>query len=230
MIINTDAIVLKTFSYGETSLISRCFTKYNGKISFIIKGAKSKTNLISPYFQPLSYINIIYKENEKRELQIVSKVSFVQIWTQIPLSLKKVSLAQSILEISDFTLEKNDPYQNLFNILIKTFKIFESRILDENIAFWYYECAILSEMGFMININDDSFEHGSVTLKKNNFGYLTVQKLIQGRLPDINLDKISIEDRKEISKFLYQKLCFYFEGFERLKSFKVIKDIFYEIE
>ena len=230
MIINTDAIVLKTFSYGDTSLISRCFTKNKGKISFIIKGAKSKKNLISPYFQPLSYINIIYKENEKRELQIVSKVSFVQIWTQIPLSLKKVSLAQSILEISDFTLEKNDPYLNLFNTLIETFKIFESGILDENIVFWHYECKILSEMGFMININDDSFEHGSITLKKNNFDYLTVQKLIQGRLPEINFDKISIKDRKEISKFLYQKLCFYFEGFERLKSFKVIKDIFYETD
>ena len=96
MIINTDAIVLKTFSYGETSLISRCFTKDKGKISFIIKGAKSKKNLISPYFQPLSFINIIYKENEKRELQIVSKVSFVQVWTQIPLSLRKMSLSQSI--------------------------------------------------------------------------------------------------------------------------------------
>ena len=69
MIINTDAIVLKTFSYGETSLISRCFTKHKGKISFIIKGAKSKKNLISPYFQPLSFINIIYKENEKENFR-----------------------------------------------------------------------------------------------------------------------------------------------------------------
>ena len=92
MIINTNAIVLKTFSYGETSLISRCFTEDRGKISFIIKGAKSKKNLIAPYFQPLSYINIIFNENEKRELQIVSKVSFVKIWTKIPLSLKKMTL------------------------------------------------------------------------------------------------------------------------------------------
>ncbi len=150
MIINTDAIVLKTFSYGETSLISRCFTKHKGKISFIIKGAKSKKNLISPYFQPLSYINIIYRENEKRELQIVSKVSFIQIWTQFPLSLRKMSLSQSILEMSDFTLEKNDPYVRLFNILVKTFQNFESGNIDENILFWNYECKILSEMGFMI--------------------------------------------------------------------------------
>ena len=230
MIINTDAIVLKTFSYGETSLISRCFTKDKGKISFIIKGAKSKKNFITPYFQPLSYINIIYNENEKRELQIVSKVSFVQIWTQIPLSLKKVTLAQSILEISDFTLEKNDPYQNLFNTLIKTFKIFESGSLDENLVFWHYECNILSEMGFMIDINDDSFGHGSIKIKSNDYSYLIIQKLIQGRLKEINFDSISRKDKKDISKFLYQKLCFYFEGFERLKSFRVIKDIFYEAE
>ena len=226
MIINTDAIVLKTFSYGETSLISRCFTKDKGKISFIIKGAKSKKNLISPYFQPLSYINIIYKENEKRELQIVSKVSFIQIWTQIPLSLRKMSLSQSILEISDFTLEKNDPYVDLFNILIKTFQNFESGDIDENILFWNYECKILSEMGFMINI-EDNYNFELISFKKNDKIFNTIQQLVNGNILDIDLDIISLSDKKKISKFLYQKLCFYFEGFERLKSFRVIKDIFY---
>jgi len=226
MIINTDAIVLKTFSYGETSLISRCFTKDKGKISFIIKGAKSKKNLVSPYFQPLSFINIIYKENEKRELQIVSKVSFVQIWTQIPLSLRKMSLSQSILEISDFTLEKNDPYPGLFNILIKTFQIFESGDIDENILFWNYECKVLSEMGFKINIEDNS-DSGLINLKTNDKIFNTIQKLINGNVSDINLDNMSLKNKKKISKFLYHKLCFYFEGFDRLKSFRVIKDIFY---
>ena len=226
MIINTDAIVLKTFSYGETSLISRCFTKDKGKISFIIKGAKSKKNLISPYFQPLSFINIIYKENEKRELQIVSKVSFVQIWTQIPLSLRKMTLSQSILEISDFTLEKNDPYPSLFNILIKTLQIFESGDIDENILFWNYEFKILSEMGFMINIDDNS-DSELISLKRNDKIINTMQQLINGNISDINLDTISLDNKKKISKFLYRKLCFYFEGFERLKSFRVIKDIFH---
>ena len=226
MIIDTDAVVLKTFSYGETSLISRCFTKDKGKVSFIIKGAKSKKNLISPYFQPLSYINVIYKENEKRELQIVSKVSFVQIWTRIPLSLKKMSLSQSILEISDFTLEKDDPYPNLFDILIKTFQNFESGDLNENIIFWNYECKILSEMGFMINI-EDNFDSSLPSLKKDENNFTTIQQLINGNLLKIDIDTISLEDKKRVSNFFYQKLCYYFEGFERLKSFKVIKDIFY---
>ena len=228
MIINTNAIVLKTFSYGETSLISRCFTEDRGKISFIIKGAKSKKNLIAPYFQPLSYINIIFNENEKRELQIVSKVSFVKIWTKIPLSLKKMTLSQSVLEISDFTLEANDPYPNLFQILIKTFLYFENGDFDENIVFWHYECKVLSEMGFLIDIEDNQeFTQGSIRLKKTDTSFSVLQNLIKGDLSKINIDSLSKKENKDVSKFLYHKLCYYFEGFERIKSFQVIKDIFY---
>ena len=228
MIINTNAIVLKTFSYGETSLISRCFTEDRGKISFIIKGAKSKKNLIAPYFQPLSYINIIFNENERRELQIVSKVSFVKIWTKIPLSLKKMTLAQSVLEISDFTLEKNDPYSDLFKILIKTFLFFENEDFDENIIFWHYECKVLSEMGFLIDFEDEQeFIQGAIRLKKIDSSFSVLQNLVKGHLSEIDLDNISIKEKKDISQFLYYKLCYHFEGFERLKSFQVIKDIFY---
>ena len=39
-----------------------------------------------------------------------------------------MSLSQSILEISDFTLEKNDPYVRLFNIWLKLFKILKVEI------------------------------------------------------------------------------------------------------
>ena len=229
MIVNTSAIVLKTFSYGETSLISRCFTKDKGKVSFIIKGAKSKKSLVAPYFQPLSFVNIIFNENEKRELQIVSKVSFEKIWTKIPLSLKKMTLSQSILEISDFTLEKNDPYPRLFKILIETFQHFETGDLDENICFWFYESKLLSEMGFMIDMEDrNTNRQDLVSLEKTDNSFKVLSMLIGGNIFDIDFDNISKIDKKNISKFLYQKLCYYFEGFERLNSFRVIKDIFYK--
>ena len=43
----------------------------------------------------------------------------------------------------------------------------------------------------------------------------------------LNFDNISVKEKKDISQFLYYKLCYHFEGFEKLKSFQVIKDIFY---
>ena len=157
MIVETPAIVLKTFPYGETSLISRCFTKEKGKVSFIIKGARSKKNLISPYFQPLSFIQIIYNEKEKRDLQIVSKVHFIKIWLKISQSLKKMTLLQSILEITDFSLEINDPHPGLFESLTEIIEFYECDSVNSNLAFWLYESVILSEMGFRIDLEDESF-------------------------------------------------------------------------
>ena len=110
--------------------------------------------------------------------------------------------------------------------MIKTLQIFESGDIDENILFWNYEFKILSEMGFMINIDDNS-DSELISLKRNDKIINTMQQLINGNISEINLDTISLDNKKKISKFLYQKLCFYFEGFERLKSFRVIKDIFH---
>ena len=74
MIINTDAIVLKTFPYGETSLISRCFTKDKGKISFIIKGAKSKKILSLLIFSLLALLTLFIKKMKKRTSDCVKSI------------------------------------------------------------------------------------------------------------------------------------------------------------
>ena len=119
-------------------------------------------------------------------------------------------MTQSILEIFDFTLEKNDPYPNLFNILIKTFQIFESGDINENILFWNYEFKILSEMGFMINIDDNS-DSELISLKRNDKIINTMQQLINGNISDINLDTISL-DNKKISKFYIKNYVFILRG------------------
>jgi len=226
MIVNTTALVLKTFPYGETSLISRCFTKEKGKISFIIKGANSKKNIISPYFQPLSHIQIIYSEKESRELQIVSKVNFVNIWLRIPESLKKMTLLQSVLEITDFTLEKNDPHPILFDILIDVINNFENNQIKENLIFWFYECELLSEMGFKIDLKNNELKKYEIPNHKMEGNSLIVlQQLLDKKIDQINFDKVLQKDKKTISNYLYQQLCYHFDGFEFLKSFKVARDI-----
>ena len=226
MIVNTKAIVLKTFPYGETSLISRCFTKEKGKISFIIKGAQSKKNLLSPYFQPLSHIQIIYNEKAKRELQIISKVNFVDIWLKIPESLKKMTLLQSILEITDFTLEKNDPHPELFNILIEAIKYFENNQFKENLIFWFYECELLSELGFKIDIkHNEQNNNENPNSKIEGASLMILKHLLNKSIDQIKFDKVLKNDKKIISNYLYQQLCYHLDGFDRLKSFKVARDI-----
>jgi len=228
MIIDTPAIVLKTFPYGETSLIARCFTKEKGKISFIIKGARSKKNQIAPYFQPLSFVQIIYNEKEKRNLQIVSKVCFIKIWLKISLSLKKITLLQSILEITDFSLEINDPHPGLFDSLVNIIEFYESDSINSNLAFWIYESVVLSEMGFRIDLENGNFEsigYDSSKIKDEEKCRNILQNLINKKYEKISFKNISLREKNLINNYLYNQLCYHIEGFDRLKSFKIAKKI-----
>ena len=225
MIVNTKAVVLKTFSYGDSSLISRCFTKKNGKVSFIIKGAKSKKKSKVVYFQPLSYIDIIYNENKNRDLQIISKVNFSSIWSNITLSLKKITILQSIIEMTDFVMESDDPHPRLFNILINVIDYFENTNVDSNVIFWFYECALLSEMGFAIDINNQDIKELHFSKEKGESSYQILNNILSGNIENIKNIDYSLKDKNIISEYLFKQLSYHFEGFYKLKSFKVAKKI-----
>ena len=108
MIVHTPAIVLKSFPYGDTSLIARCFSKEQGKISLIIKGARNKKSNRASYFQPLSYVDLIYNYSSKRELQILSKVNFIEYWSNILNDLRSISLTMAIIDLTDKTITINN--------------------------------------------------------------------------------------------------------------------------
>ena len=142
MIVNTSAIVLKSFSYGESSLIARCFSEKNGKVSLIIKGAKRNKSPKSSYFQPLCYIDIVYNHKLNRDLQILSKVNFRQYWSKILDDLYRVSLAISILELTDKTMSDKlfneifDAYNNKGSSIKK--KEDTHKMAESNKAFAHY--------------------------------------------------------------------------------------------
>ena len=60
MFISTDAIILKNTLYKETSIISRLFSKEQGKISVIFKGAKRSKNNVAGIVEPGNIISITY--------------------------------------------------------------------------------------------------------------------------------------------------------------------------
>ena len=124
MIIQSQAIVLKSFSYSDTSIISRCFTREMGKISVIVHGAKKKNQQKSAYFQPASYVDLVFYFKETREIQTVSKASFVQTWPHLQNDLKKIAYVLSVIELTDKTVIDRDPHKDLFDELVNVIRLF----------------------------------------------------------------------------------------------------------
>ena len=226
MIVHTPAIVLKTIPYGDTSMISRCFTLEKGKIGLIIKGARSKKSPKSAHFQHLSYIEIIYYDKPNRDLQVLSKVNFKESWPHIQNSLKAVTLALAILEMTDRTLEIDDPHFGLFNILVDILRGFNDRKADPNMLFLFYECALLSHLGFRPDL--DCRDMPGITFPDPYEGEHSGQILLQlldGKIDRLPLNHVSQKDSRVISNYLQTQLFYHFDNLTRLRSLDVARQI-----
>ncbi|MDP6170270.1 MAG: DNA repair protein RecO [Candidatus Marinimicrobia bacterium] len=226
MIVHTSAIVLKSFPYGDTSLIARCFSKDQGKISLIIKGARSKKKPKAAFFEPLSHVDLIYNYKPNRELQIVSKVSFINYWSSILSNLRSITLSMAMLELTEKTLSVEDPHPNLFKMLKDVLSAINEKESDPNLLFWFYECILLSHLGFRPNLEQNDLPGLNLPdLDNGPNSRLILASLLAERLDDLPTDPITEEDRKTISKYLWISLCYHFEGLSKVKSFQVARKI-----
>ena len=226
MIVHTPAIVLKSFPYSDTSIIARCFSKDQGKISIIVKGARSKRSPKTAHFQPLSYIEMIYNNKPDRGLQVLSKVDFIEFWPRIIEGLKAVTLSMTILEITDKTLSENDPHPGLFNTLVNVLRMYNEQKTDPNLLFWFYECALLSHLGFRPSL--DKLEFPGLTLVDpnscpNSRAILTT--MLKENVDDLPSEPITVKDRKVISDYLWTLLRYHCDGLDKIKSMDVARNI-----
>jgi len=226
MIVHTSAIVLKSFPYGDSSLIARCFSKDKGKISLLVKGARSKKSSKASHFEPLSHIDVVYSYKPNRELQILSKVSFINYWSNILNDLRRVTISMAILELTEKTLSYEDPNPALYRVLEEVLTTFNYGIVSSNLLFWFYECALLSNLGFKPNLEDNNLP--GLILPNLNEGINSrkiLSSLLSERLDSLPSDLITAKDNVIISKYLWSLLCYHFDGLHKVKFIDVTKEI-----
>ena len=226
MIINSDAIVLKRFPYGESSLICRCFVKEIGKTSFIVHGAHRKKSSKAAYFQPGNCINIIFYYKDNRNLQTISKTSFSKNWIHIQNDLKKIAYTMAVIELTDKCISENDEHKDLFIILLNVLEKIENELTELNLIYWYYQYQLLEKLGFKPDFDQSELDFIPLpnpyksTNAKMVFGCFENGEM--GINKNISLLK---NDRKIISNYLNTCLGIHFSELKNIKSLKVLNSL-----
>lgn len=117
MIVKNQAIVIKSFPYGDTSLISRLILNDGNKISLLIKGAISMKSNKGALFQPLNLIEIDYYHKETRDIQIYKEGTLINGFMNLRKSFDSIKYSLSMIDIIDKTLAKHNHENIIFNLL-----------------------------------------------------------------------------------------------------------------
>ena len=224
MVQKSLAIVLNRFSYGESSIISKCFLKDYGKISFIVHGAKNKKNFKNSYFQPGNYLELLFYYRPNRNLQTVSKATFQNQWVSIHKDFIKISYVMAIIELVDKCTSEIDRNDELFNELTNAISLIETKRNQMNLVFWNFQYQLLRVLGFKPDFKQSELDH---SILPDPFAGPNSKKIFHD-FEKQNVDfnqfyKITQLDRLAISDYLNRCFSIQFENVKNLKSFEVLK-------
>jgi DNA repair protein RecO (recombination protein O) len=169
-ILKTEAVVLSKLNYGDTSLIVSLFTKDLGKISAILKGARSPKSKLGMKVDPLNYIEVVFYNKSTRELQIISSADIIQHYARIKADFEKLKYAHSLIELTKKLTPEHEQNLRLFNGIIKILSLLESSEESPNLIFARFFLFFLDEIGYQVQL-DKCISCGRSDLEGLNLSY-----------------------------------------------------------
>ena len=241
MLIKTNAIVLSTLKYGDSSLIARCYCKELGLKSFMLKSILSskKGQLKKSLFQPLNIITLItqVKNENKDGLHFIKEARIYFPLIEIPSDIKKNTVALFLSEVMGRVItEEGAPNQILFHFLEKNIVFLEQKGFSP-----------LFHLKFMTDLSHHlGFYPNQSNLKENYFDLesgcfcssssskyviggdlvITLKKILGTNFEDLNHLKIPNSLRIKVLNVLVDYFNLHLHGIGKIKSLDILHEIF----
>jgi len=169
-IIKTRAIVLKKIKYGDSSKILTLLSRDFGKISGIIKGARSSRSRIGAAADLFNHIEIVFYNKQGRDLQIITQVDLINGYPNIKDDLEKIKYASAISELTNRLTLENEEHQKIYNGILKLFQRLNDESENEQLLFAKFFLFFINELGYGLNMSgcfncgEDLLKQGKVYL------------------------------------------------------------------
>ena len=225
---NDYCFLLHQRSYGETSIIADIFTKNNGKISIIAKGAKKPRSKFFGYLVPFQKLNVTF--TGRSELKTLTSIDRNLAETSNTFSKVSYSLLY-INELLIKLLPKDAKHEELF-ILYETF--IKSIIKKNNnleLILRHFELDLLDMLGYGFDYELDidlnrpiDAETSYVFVKERGFRKSNNSNFYGKHIINIKNRKLKDVPLKQLKEITTKAISICLEGKE-LRSRKIFKSI-----
>jgi DNA repair protein RecO (recombination protein O) len=115
----SEAVVLRTIEYGETSLIASFLTPNHGRISAIAKGLKRPGNTIGDVIEPITHLELVYYYKPGRNVQTIKEAEIINRFDDIKSDFARYSYASYCVELVGKVAAEGDSSEDLFRELVE---------------------------------------------------------------------------------------------------------------
>ena len=156
MIVKTEAIVLRTVDYSESSVIATIFTKEKGKVAVIARGARKPKNKFASFLNVGQLLEVVYYSKEGRSVQTLSDVSYSEKLHSFRVDIEKMALIMTASELVGQVLHDNEVNTQLFDFLKRIFIWVDQKDETPPQLFPYLQVRIAEYIGIGIQFMDET--------------------------------------------------------------------------
>ncbi len=148
-IVKTDAIILRSMKYRDTSRIVTLYTREFGKLRAIAKGARSSRNKFGSALDPLSRVHVVLYHREHRDLQLISQCDLRAAARIMREDLRRVSTGFACIELLDQVTHDREQQPPLFRLIDEVLGQLEVIPSDPEILLFAFKLRLAEHLGFM---------------------------------------------------------------------------------
>ncbi len=239
----TKGFVLHTVNFNDTSIIVKIYTKNYGLQSYLVRGVRKQKSVFKQgLFQHLSLVEFVATQPSKKSLHYIKEIKSFYHFKTIPFEIKKSSVLLFINEVLYRSLNEDGVNIELFEFVVKSIEYFDHLSEHYSDFHLFFLIHLTKYLGFY-PLNNYSEINNIFDLKEGRFVEATavlpyfmnerLSKLFHLYLQKNNIfdehtyiSITSYEDLKDLLNLLIQYYQLHMDGFNHLKSLKVLHDLF----
>jgi DNA repair protein RecO (recombination protein O) len=156
MIVKTEAIVLRSRKFRETSKILTLYTREYGKLSVIAKGARERRAKFGSALDSMNYVVAVIYKKENRDLHLLSQCDLKKSFSRISEDMDRMSAALSIIELVEAVTRAEDESRSLFNMVVQTLEAINNAPKNAMNLLYFFEVRLSEILGFRPNFHQCS--------------------------------------------------------------------------
>ncbi len=146
MLIQTEAVILRSLPYRETSRIATLFTRSKGKLSVIAKGARLPKSKFGSTLQALSVVQAVIYYRPTRSLQTLSECAHISMVRLEDLS--RLSAGLRMVELTNALMQEEEENPEVYDLLVSVLSRLNGTHTSAALLQLYYEMQLASALGF----------------------------------------------------------------------------------
>ncbi|MBI4429559.1 MAG: DNA repair protein RecO [Ignavibacteriales bacterium] len=148
MIAKTDAIVLKSMRFRETSKIVTFYTRIFGKLKAVAKGARETKTKFGAALEPMTLVSLVVYKKQGRDLQLVSQCDILNPYKKLHAEMERMSSGMAMVELLERVTHDEEENAPLFSLVDDCLSLLNESAGNIQAFLPAFEVRIASGFGF----------------------------------------------------------------------------------